>query len=109
LAAKQQVLGEKYGNCWLKFFFCELAIKLMKFCENSSFLRSKYRHNLQPKPLVHSPFWAICCIYSPCLLSQANVPQGTFLGGKIAAKITQKTKFLEEIAAKIVLFEKIFF
>jgi len=51
----------------------------------------------------------MCCTYSPCLISLANARQENFLGGiaaKIAQKLNTKTKFLEEIAAKIVLFEK---
>ena len=60
------------------------------------FAGNKYGKNLWPKPHVHSFFLVMCCTYFPCLIFQANAPQGKFFG-EIAAKIAQKSNTKNKI------------
>ena len=77
---------------WI-FYFRKNKMKVIFGSENSSFSGSKYGKNLWPKPRVHL---AMCCTYFPCLIFQANAPQGKFFG-EIAAKIAQKSNTKNKI------------
>ena len=40
---KKQFFGDKYGNCWQKLFFCELAIKTYEILRKQQFYREQRR------------------------------------------------------------------
>ena len=99
------VLATKKSNlfCIWIFYFRKNKIKVSFGCKNSSFSGRKYGKNLWPKPRVHSPFLAMCCTYSPCLIFK-QMPRRENFWGKLLRKShknqTQKTKILRKMLQK---------
>jgi hypothetical protein len=98
---EKAVFWKKYGNCRPKLFFWS-AIKIH---ETTVFQGANMVKIFSSTP-AFTPLFGLCFVHIYSMSDfLKNAPQGKILG-EIAAKIAQKTKFLEENAAKIVLFEK---